>query len=230
MPKMALEARFRECRVTSRNQKPGHRMAICENAIAEDQHYNWVYGRTQNLADSLVSGDNWARSNYRRYSLVGMGIQKTRPVHSKWSFKMFRGNSSLSKPLQMIIKFFTKENKNKNPWKSDLDELAEKYGEPLTPQSETTQSQLSVLSPTSAQTEEKFKKLIEEVNEAKQEAAESPDRIVVRTLRKDRVGAETTPDMKAWWGQSVATWDPIDEKNLDSVEQTRRPRTTRWFD
>lgn len=170
---------------------------------------------------------------------------------------MSRGKPSLTKPLEMIINFFTKSKKESNPWKNELEELAQRYAQPL-PEvkeptvNETAQSQLFVLSPTSEQTGQKLKKLIDVVGdakrdaeereaqakeaaaqanqEAKQEGAESPDRIVVRPIKKNRVGDATTPDMKAWWGQSVATWDPIDEKNLDSVEQTRRPRSTRWFD
>lgn len=173
---------------------------------------------------------------------------------------MSRGKTTLTKPLEMIINFFTKP-KKENPWKSDLEELAQKWEPPPLPEvkeptKETVQSQqLSVLSPTSEQTGQKLKRLIDVVSDAKrdaetreaqakeaaaqlnQEAAakqegaeQDPDRIVVRTIKKNRVGDATTPDMKAWWGQSVATWDPIDEKNLDSVEQTRRPRSTRWFD
>lgn len=178
---------------------------------------------------------------------------------------MSRGKSSLSKPLEMIINFFTKPKKDSNPWKNDLEELAQKYAEqqPLPEVNEptakeTAQSQLSVLSPTSEQTGQKLKKLIDVVSEAKRDAeakearaqealangtqahkeaqaqlesaTEETDRIVVRPIKKNRVGDATTPDMKAWWGQSVATWDPIDEKNLDSVEQIRPRRSTRWFD
>lgn len=176
---------------------------------------------------------------------------------------MSRGKSSLPKPLEMIVNFFTKPKKDSNPWKNDLEELAQKYAEqqPL-PElkeptaKETVQSQLSVLSPTSEQTGQKLKKLIDVVSEAKRDAeaieaqakeaaalanqkaqseetkegTEETDRIVVRPIKKNRVGDATTPDMKAWWGQSVATWDPIDEKNLDSVEQIRPRRSTRWFD
>lgn len=174
---------------------------------------------------------------------------------------MSRGKTTLTKPLEMIINFFTKPKKENNPWKNDLEELAQKWEPPPLPEvkeptvKETVQTQLSVLSPTSEQTGQKLKKLIDVVSDAKkdaearearaQEAAAQlneeaaaraklegaePDRIVVRPIKKNRVGDATTPDMKAWWGQSVATWDPIDEKNLDSVEQTRRPRSTRWFD
>ncbi len=39
----------------------------------------------------------------------------------------------------------------------------------------------------------------------------------------------TVTDAKAWWGQSVATWEPLDAKNVDSFAERRHPRSSKWF-
>ncbi|MBX9670449.1 MAG: hypothetical protein K2X93_22805 [Candidatus Obscuribacterales bacterium] len=106
-----------------------------------------------------------------------------------------------------------------SPWQCDLDHLASKYQEnPMRPTTYSSKTDEAV------EAEAMLKKLCDEV----QESFPDSDRIVVR---KDRRQQDTTSvDMKAWWGQAVATWDPINAKNIDSVDQQRRPRLSKWFD
>jgi hypothetical protein len=46
---------------------------------------------------------------------------------------------------------------------------------------------------------------------------------------KRRTCDATLTDTKAWWGQSVATWDPDDAKNLGPQGEIKHPRQHKWF-
>ncbi len=93
-----------------------------------------------------------------------------------------------------------------HPWQEDLNYLAGRLGqEPVKIPEKPT--------------EEQMKKLCEDAKSTKKSTSEmaSP--------------SKTATDLKAWWGNSVATWDPnADAQNLDSIHQQRRPRKTKWFD
>ena len=48
--------------------------------------------------------------------------------------------------------------------------------------------------------------------------------------KERRRADDTVQDMKAWWGESVATWDTLNGKNLVSDDQRRTGRQKiRWF-
>ncbi len=98
-----------------------------------------------------------------------------------------------------------------NPWQTDLYRLAKERGleGELLSKDETVNTQLQELK--------------ESVIEAKADADSDSD-------KPKRKTSETATDMKAWWGQAVATWDPADGKNVDSVEKKiRGPQGTKWF-
>ena len=113
-----------------------------------------------------------------------------------------------------------------HPWKGDLDHLASKFGEAddnLTPRFDA--------SPVNdAQLEDEFDRLCEEIKKSygTEESARKIEQLKER--RRQTRQASTAVDIKAWWGQSVATWDPIDGKNIDSIEKLRRPKRSKWFE
>ena len=123
-------------------------------------------------------------------------------------------------PLKFLISLFSQKQKRKSesPWLEGLDSLAAKYSEdPMRPTTYKTNG--------AVEAEEQLRQLCNEVKEE----IEETDRVIVRKDR--RQNATTSVDLKAWWGGAVATWDPdLDSKNLDSIEQQRRPRRSKWFD
>ncbi|MFA7337397.1 MAG: hypothetical protein WC028_11480 [Candidatus Obscuribacterales bacterium] len=100
-----------------------------------------------------------------------------------------------------------------NPWQSNLDRLAERTPEQHDPVSASTEI------------EEQFQVLMEQakIEKIKLEASQS------LTRSEKRKADATVTDAKAWWGQSVATWEPLDGKNVDNMEQRRHPRQSKWF-
>jgi len=121
-------------------------------------------------------------------------------------------------PLKFLSGLFNKPKKPESPWLEGLDSrLASYVDNPMEPT--TYKSQAAV------EAEDQLRQLCNEVQEV---LDEENDRVVVRKER--RQNSTTSVDLKAWWGQSVATWDPIDEKNIDSVEQGRRRMKAKWFD
>lgn len=93
-----------------------------------------------------------------------------------------------------------------NPWQIDLDHLAVRLGEAPVKIAEKP-------------TDEQMKKLCEDAKDTR------------RSTKEISSPSKTAVDLKAWWGNSVATWDPgADAQNLDSIHQQRRPRKTKWFD
>ncbi len=105
-------------------------------------------------------------------------------------------------------------------WQSDLESLAQRYGTAAQPR--TT---YEVVNPNEAV---QLRQLCEQAKDVGENSDDNTDRLVVKKVR--RTTDTTAVDLKAWWGQAVATWDPIDGKNLDSIEQVRRPRQSKWFD
>lgn len=93
-----------------------------------------------------------------------------------------------------------------HPWQVDLDHLADRLGEAPVKIAEKP-------------TDEQMKKLCEDA------------KAVRKSTKEMSSPSKTAVDLKAWWGSSVATWDPsADAQNLDSIHQQRRPRKTKWFD
>ena len=93
-----------------------------------------------------------------------------------------------------------------HPWQNDLDHLANRLGEEPCKISEKP-------------TDEQMKKLCDDA------------KAVGKSTKEMASPSKTAVDLKAWWGNSVATWDPnTDAQNLDSIHQQRRPRKTKWFD
>jgi hypothetical protein len=137
---------------------------------------------------------------------------------------MFRWNWNELKPVAFIKNLLGKEKPRKKVtteavWQLDLENLSSRYGDAMQP---TTYEVVGdgVLQ----ESKDQLKELLDEVKGELDEM----DRIVVRKERKQVT--TTSVDLKAWWGQSVATWDPIDGKNVDSIDQQRRPRKAKWFD
>lgn len=133
---------------------------------------------------------------------------------------MFDSNNVCAKKIQQFLaklKSVLKKNNQSlddaeehsvvdHPWQVDLDHLADRLGEEPCKIAEKP-------------TDEQMKKLCDDAKAARKSTKEmsSP--------------GKTAVDLKAWWGSSVATWDPnTDAQNLDSIHQQRRPRKTKWFD
>lgn len=131
-----------------------------------------------------------------------------------------RFNLKDSALFKLVAKVFRKKRKRKttseSPWLEDLDSRLASYDTNL--MQPTTYNS----SAAAAEAEEQLRQLCSGVQE------ELADSVVIRKER--RQVDSTAVDIKAWWGGAVATWDPIDIKNLDSINQTRRPRTSKWFD
>ena len=118
-------------------------------------------------------------------------------------------------------------NGEEHPWQRDLDHLARKLGEEEVSIQKVQDDATKVAE--STMVEKDFQNLFNEVKsemQQKQSGTKSP----VVTKKTTREGDITAVDLKSWWGQSVATWDPIDSKNVDSVNQQPRKQRTKWFD
>ncbi|MDP3509564.1 MAG: hypothetical protein Q8T09_16450 [Candidatus Melainabacteria bacterium] len=134
---------------------------------------------------------------------------------------------SFQKLVTPLVRFFSRNQANgsdhyelpspdgesANPWQSNLDRLAERSPEHNDPISSSTEI------------EEQFQVLMEQakIEKIKLEAAQNFSR------GEKRKADATVTDAKAWWGQSVATWEPLDGKNVDNLEQRRHPRQSKWF-
>ena len=134
---------------------------------------------------------------------------------------------SFQKLVTPLVRFFSRnpatdidhyelpspDGESANPWQSNLDRLAERAPEQHEPVS------------TSAEIEEQFQVLMEQakIEKIKLESAQELSR------GQKRKADATVTDAKAWWGQSVATWEPLDGKNVDNMEQRRHPRQSKWF-
>lgn len=106
-----------------------------------------------------------------------------------------------------------------NPWQTNLERLAIEHGaeaecaQPATPQS----------------VEEQFQLLIEQARmEKTKETLRKQQEILQNGGKRRRAQDQTVTDAKAWWGQSVVTWDPEDSKNM-GMEDRRHPKKAKWF-
>ncbi len=106
-----------------------------------------------------------------------------------------------------------------NPWQRNLERLAEERG-----------ADCQKVSGTQKTVEEQFQVLIEQ---AKMEKTKESLRKQQEALQKGgnksaRIHDKTVTDAKAWWGNSVATWDPEDSKNVTFQDQ-KLPKQHKWF-
>ena len=98
---------------------------------------------------------------------------------------------------------------SKNPWQGNLRRLASERTEPKLP--------------------EELDEVASFVNELKKAAGvvEPPAKELAKAKR---VGDGTVTDFKSWWNESVATFDPLDSKNVDSIDKKPNGRpANRWF-
>ena len=92
-----------------------------------------------------------------------------------------------------------------NPWQDNLKRLAD----------ERQATELSA--------SEEISSFVKDLRAAA--GAVDPDELV----KKKRVTDGTVTDIKSWWALSVATYDPVNGKNLDSNDQKRGGRpNNRW--
>ena len=105
----------------------------------------------------------------------------------------------------------------RNPFRQELYRLASERGLTMETPIENPDLQLAMKELTEeAQTLHHFKI-------AREQAIED-------AKRRRRKADCTSQDIKAWWGQSVATWDPEDGKNVDSIEkQSHTRQSIKWF-
>lgn len=105
-----------------------------------------------------------------------------------------------------------------NPWQQNLARLAAERGQDL-PSSKNSADK----------TEEQFNLLIEQAQlEKAKEALARQKEMLQNGGRRKRTNDTTVTDAKAWWGESLATWDPNDAKNITSYEQ-KYPQKSKWF-
>jgi len=110
----------------------------------------------------------------------------------------------VAKPNQVSETIILPE--GKNPWQDNLQRLA----------NERAASELQAL--------DEISSFVKDLRAAAQ-APEPAD--LVAKKRRETDG--TVTDIKSWWNQSVATYDPINGKNLDSSDQKRTGRPiNRW--
>jgi len=92
-----------------------------------------------------------------------------------------------------------------NPWQEQLDELVANRFQPKDNFSEPVNEQLSNLT---------------------QMAQEEQQKVARKSKRS---GDGTVTDLKAWWGESVATWDPELANTVDTEQRHRTRGLKRWF-
>lgn len=101
-----------------------------------------------------------------------------------------------------------------NPWEADLARLA-------------NERKNEVLSVTTPKEHDEITQLVNDLAKAvkKDETALQP-----QEQKPRRAGDGTVHDLKSWWGDSLATWDPdIDGKNVQN-DQRNKSRQVKWFD
>lgn len=125
-----------------------------------------------------------------------------------------------------------------NPWQTDLYRLARERGleGELLSKDETVNTQLQELKDSVSKdtkvSKDKDAKDTKDTKNTKNTTKDEPDNDedAETSDKPRRKTSETATDMKAWWGQAVATWDPADGKNVDSVEKKiRGPQSNKWF-
>jgi hypothetical protein len=105
-----------------------------------------------------------------------------------------------------------------NPWQQNLARLAVERGQDLPAGKNSADKN-----------EEQFNILIEQAQlEKAKEALVRQKEMLQNGGRRKRANDATVTDAKAWWGESLATWDPNDAKNISNYEQ-KFPQKSKWF-
>lgn len=108
-----------------------------------------------------------------------------------------------------------------NPWQANLEHLAKQRGDD--PEKERLLSTITT----------QFRTLLEQTKMEKMKAELEEQKFNLsqgQTKKRPRQQDATVTDAKAWWGQSVATWDPEDGKNVGHQLEFRHPKKAKWFD
>lgn len=104
-----------------------------------------------------------------------------------------------------------------NPWEADLQRLA-------------NERKSEVLSITTPKEHDEITQLVQDLAKAvkKDESAIHPP---ADEPKPRRAGDGTVHDLKSWWGDSLATWDPdTDGKNVNNADTRNKARQVKWFD
>lgn len=109
-----------------------------------------------------------------------------------------------------------------NPWQANLENLAKQHGD-LKEEKEKVLSAITNQFRTLLE-QTKMEKLKSDLEEQKFNLSQGQGK------KRPRTQDVTVTDAKAWWGQSVATWDPGDGKNVSHQLEVRHPRKAKWFD
>ena len=113
------------------------------------------------------------------------------------------------------------DNNPVNPWQANLEHLAKQRGD-----EEEKERLLSTIT-------NQFRTLLEQTKMEKIKAGLEEQKRNLSQGQGKRLPRQqdaTVTDAKAWWGQSVATWDPEDGKNVGSQLEYRHPKKAKWFD
>jgi len=120
-----------------------------------------------------------------------------------------------------------KSSSKANPWTQDLDRLACYSREEAPDSGRTATGEMKIQLLMEQARLEKAKEALKQQQHRLQ--LEEPEPGKPGAKRRPRTTDATITDAKAWWGQSVATWDPEDAKNLGPQGEQRHPRQHKWF-
>lgn len=102
-----------------------------------------------------------------------------------------------------------------NPWEADLARLA-------------NERKNEVLSVTTAKEHDEITQLVNDLAKAVKKDETALNQQTEQKAR--RAGDGTVHDLKSWWGDSLATWDPdLNGKNVHN-DQRNKARQAKWFD
>lgn len=101
-----------------------------------------------------------------------------------------------------------------NPWEADLARLA----------NERKNEVLSVTTP------KEHDEITQLVNDLAKAVKKDETTLQQPPEKSRRAGDGTVHDLKSWWGDSLATWDPdLNGKNVHN-DQRNKARQVKWFD
>jgi hypothetical protein len=112
-----------------------------------------------------------------------------------------------------------------NPWTKDLERLNCYTRAETSNRTDSGEIKIQMLMEQARL--EKAKEILKQQQTKLEFKEEDPDKPGQKVKR--RTCDATLTDTKAWWGQSVATWNPDDAKNLGPQGEQRHPRQHKWF-
>jgi len=114
------------------------------------------------------------------------------------------------KSIKGLFTVSKKQTESANPWEADLARLA----------AERREQEIVV-----AESPDEVTQFVNDL--ARAISKEAP---VAEVKKAKRRTDPTVTDLKAWWGESVATWDPdTDGTNVTSADQRNRLRQATWL-